>query len=61
MHVAVKDRLAGNRADIDANIEPGDGRIAGEDVLPDRFEQIVDRALFICLEIEIAGDVAAGE
>jgi hypothetical protein len=52
MHVAVKDRLAGNRADIDADIEPGDGEVAGEDVLPDRFEQIVDCTLFICLEIE---------
>jgi len=26
MHVAVKDRLAGDRADIDADIEPGGGK-----------------------------------
>src|ERR1700739_1630278 len=55
MHVAVKDRLTGNRADIDADVETADRRVAKQDVESSFLEQLVDRTSLVGLELEIIG------
>jgi len=56
--VAMKDRLPGDLADIDADIEPGDGHVPHKDGAPRLVDQLVNRLFLIGLEIEIAGNVA---
>jgi len=61
MDVAMEDRLAGDLADINADIEPLDARIERQNAAAAVFQESVDRALLLRLEIEIAGDMALGQ
>jgi hypothetical protein len=58
MHVAVKDRLTGGRADVDADVEPGNRRVTRTDATPRFPEQIVNRRYLGRLELEIIGNMA---
>ena len=58
MDVAVKDRLPGGLADIDADVESRDVRVLREDSASRLFEQLVDRPLLLGAQIEKIGDVA---
>ena len=56
--VAMKDRLPGDLADIDADIEARDGHVLQKDSPPRLVDQLVNRLFLIGLEIEIAANVA---
>lgn len=55
--VTVKEGLARSLADIDPDIETGDGRVLRNDAAPDLVEQSMHRIAFLAIDIEIAGDV----
>jgi hypothetical protein len=42
MDVAIKNRLAGDLTDIDADVEPHDRRVARQDIEPALYQQLVN-------------------
>ena len=59
MVMAVKDRLASDLSDIDADVEASDGWVPGQNVLPLRTHQPLDGNRFVLGKIEKGGDMTS--
>ena len=57
--VAMKDRLAGDSPDIDADVETFHSAVISENFVAQPSRQFVDGRRFLARQIEIRGDVAA--